>query len=149
MSAITLIELLREGERFHRDLAAYYARAEHLAQHDDLRHALERMREHEIVLARTLQALEGEMTPGVVNTWHETPPHAEVAEAIRKAQITPDMSPEEAVEVAQRLDESLIQLYAHLHALSPPYEARQAIARILEVEKAAKKRLPREVEGEQ
>lgn len=141
MSYIKVIDLLKKGEKFHRDLAAYYENLEHEALKPEVKAMLEHMRLHEEALANTIRMYEAEAPKGVLETWFQYEPEANLAKMVSEVTVSPDMSRDDVVEMALNFDNAMVILYKQLREMSPPTEVREAIDRVLELETEERKRL--------
>lgn len=141
MSYIKVIDLLKKGENFHRDLAAYYENLEHDALKPEVKAMLAHMRLHEEALANTIHIYESEAPKGVLDTWFQYEPEANLAKMVSEIEVEADMSPDDVVEMALSFDNAMVILYQQLREMSPPTEVREAIDRVLELETEERKRL--------
>jgi len=147
MSYIKVIDLLKKGEKFHRDLAAYYESLEHEASKPEVKAMLEHMRLHEEALANTIHVYEAEAPTGVLETWFQYEPEANLAKLIAEVEVSPDMDHDDVVELALNFDNAMVILYQQLREMSPPTEVREAIDRVLELETEERKRLFRALQS--
>jgi len=147
MSYVKLIDLLKKGEDFHRNLAAYYEQLEQEATRSDVKYMLEHMRLHEEVLANAIHAYESEAPAGIIDNWYQYEPDTNLAKMIAEVEVGPDMTPDDAIEMAVRFDSAMVMLYKQLREMSPPTEVREALDKILEMEEEQRKRLVRGLQG--
>jgi len=147
MSYIKLIDLLKKGEKFHRDLAAYYEDLEHEASNPQVKCMLEHMRLHEEILANSIHAYEMEAPSGTIDMWFQYEPETNLAKMIAEADVSPDMGPDEVIEMAVKFDNAMVMLYRQLREMSPPTQVREAFDKLLEMEEEQRKRLVRGLQG--
>lgn len=149
MSYVKMIDLLRRGEKFHNDLAAYYESLKESARREDVKMMLEYIKRHETFLAQTLKAYEAEAPSKVLDTWFQYEPEASLMDAINSVAIDPDMTPDDVIELAVKLDECLISLYKQMKEFSPPAEVLEAVDKLLEIEEEQRNKMVHGLQGGQ
>jgi len=122
-------DILEKARGFHRDLAAYFERLERVAQQEKVRMVLEYLRRHEQAMDEELKSFEARAERPVLDSWFKYAPES-VQETIARLEIRPDMTVEEVVAIALKLDEQLLELYGHAARLAPDADARELFANL-------------------
>lgn len=142
--AETVKDVLERARVFHRDMSAFYGRMSNVAERERVRLVLDYLARHERYMDDCLSAFEKGAGKQVLTTWYKyTPPKATVA-ALSGIELRPDMSVEDVLKVAFRLDECLVALYRGMAEGAPSVEIRDLFNKLLELEKKAEHQLVRD-----
>ncbi len=117
-------DILEHARRFHAEMAAYYERLENTARKERVRMLLEYLRRHELALERELANYEATARKSVLELWHKYAP-ADIPEKLSELNLPSDPSYEEVVDLALRMDETLLELYALAAQREPDPKVRE------------------------
>ncbi len=122
-------DILEKARGFHRALAAYFERLEQIAPKERVRMVLEYLRRHEQAMDEELKSFEAHAARPVLESWFKYAPES-VQEAIQRLEIRADMTVEEVVDIALKLDEQLLALYGHAARLAPDAAVRELFSNL-------------------
>lgn len=122
-------DIIEKARAFHHALADYYEQLEHVPQKEKVRMALEYLRRHERAMEEELRNFEANTDRALLDTWFRYSPEAS-EEAIARLKIRPDMSIEEVMELALKMDEQLLETYARAAQMAPAPAVREIFANL-------------------
>ena len=146
MAAIQMIDLLKKGEAFHQNLAAYYEQVSHDVDREDVRIILDYMSRHEEYLGHCFEDYEKHAPKAVAEHWFKWVPDTNFAKIMEQASIPHDATVEDVIRLARHFDDCLIQLYQQLVEMSPPGLLRDALGKLLEMEQQQEKLMVRNLQ---
>lgn len=145
MAGCQMIDLLRRGQKFHEELAAYCRRLRHHTRNKELREALSVVRRHETWLAHCMETYARDAPAGVTHAWFKVTPDNDAGAVLKRASIRQDMEPDEAIALALACDECLARLFERLASMTSSSELRDALTGLLDMERSEEKKLARQL----
>lgn len=140
----TTRDVLDYVKQFHRKARNLYSELADQEEQERLKLLLNYLSRHENHLAKSLADYEKETSEKILNTWFQYVPDQALLESINDIDIEPNLSVDEIVDLAMRLDDCLIQLYKemidHSSAIS---EVKEVFQNLLDMEKQEQHRLAR------
>jgi rubrerythrin len=140
----TTRDVLDFVKQFHRKARNLYRE---LANHEDqerLKLLLDYLSRHENHLAKSLADYEQEASEKILDTWFQYVPDLALLEPINNIDIVPNLSVDEIIELAMRLDNCLIELYKEMIDNSAAIsEVKEVFQNLLEMEKQEQHQLAR------
>jgi hypothetical protein len=136
MAPKRMIDFVRKAERFHRDLSEFYSERSLDEERDDVKLLLEFMSRHESAIEKCLKEYEKDANKNVLETWFKSSPDFSTMPKVAELEFRPDMTWEEVVDLAMKLDEALMGMYEVLirnTANSGPLQ--DALQDLLEIER--------------
>jgi len=135
MANETVGEILDRARRFHRELGEFYQQVEDLTEKERVKLVLEYLQRHEIYLDESLAEYEKDASKSVLGTWFKSTPELELGNCFEDAEIKPDMSVADVLQLAIRFDNRVIELYKTLAKRSVSKDVRHLFKTLLEMEK--------------
>lgn len=131
-------------KRFHRKARNLYSELADQEEQERLKLLLDYLSRHENHLAKSLADYEQETSEKILNTWFEYVPDQALLEPINHVDTEPNLSVDEIINLAMRLDNCLIELYKemidHSSAIS---EVKEVFQNLLDMEKHEQHQLAR------
>jgi rubrerythrin len=145
MSFKTVREVLQLSQDIHTNAAILYEQLREQTQRERIDMLLKLLSNHEEELAQTLAKVERDVSERILDEWHQTE-LTSVAGALEEGeQCHPDISMQELVEMALKVDDSLISLYRHMASDASTDEARQLFSNLVVLEENEKMKTARAV----
>jgi rubrerythrin len=140
----TTRDVLDYVKQFHRKARNLYSQLADHEEQERLKLLLTYLSRHENHLAKSLADYEEETSAKILNTWFQYVPDQALLEPINHIDIEPNLSVDEVIELAMRLDNCLIELYKemidHSAAIS---EVKEVFQNLLEMEQQEQHQLAR------
>lgn len=140
----TTRDVLDYVKQFHRKARNLYSELANQEEQERLKLLLDYLSRHENHLAKSLADYEQDTSEKILNTWFQYVPDQVLLEPINNVHIEPNLSLDEIVDLAMRLDNCLIELYKeminHSSAIS---EVKEVFQNLLEMEKQEQYHLAR------
>jgi hypothetical protein len=135
MAFETIGDVLEHAKQFHRKLAELYGQLGDTARKDKIRILLTYMQRHEENMVDVLHSLEEDTSQRILKTWFKYPPEFPRHKCFECVTLLPEMTAEEIVDAALRVDECLRRLYRHglEKAITP--ETKDFFGKLLDMEK--------------
>ena len=130
----TVGDMLKRSEDFHGQLSDFYTRLGASAEEPRVKLLLEHMGRHEKRLGQWLVEYEQAAPGALLDTWCQFTPERATCKCFEGIDLQPDMSMDDVVAVAQRLDGCLLALYRELAEAAATEEARDLFESLLEME---------------
>lgn len=143
MAPCRIVDLLERARKFHRDLADFYARLSHDAERQEVKQLLDYMSRHEEYLDCCLREYEKGASKAVLDTWFKPGPDFSEFTSFEHFRMHPDMTVDEIIDLALRLDQCLMKLYAYLAERAVCRECADALRELLEMEQTEERRVLR------
>lgn len=147
MAAHQMIDILRWSEQFHEDLSAYYASLRNGAEREQVRQLLEYLSRHERCLELCFKEYEATAPRAVSDAWFKNLPDLKHPDLTTHAGLQPDMSVDEVLQLALRMDDTLIEIYQHIANTVVTTELRESVEAILEMEREEERIMVRQTQG--
>jgi hypothetical protein len=142
--AETVRDVLNRARTFHGKLCDLYGRMSDIAEKERVKLVLNYMSRHEHYMDECLSAFEKGANKQVLETWYKyTSPKSTVA-ALEGIELRTDMTVEDVLKVAMRLDECLVDLYRGMAEGAPSAELRSLFQELLELENMEQRQLVRD-----
>ncbi len=104
-------EIIGRAQRFHRDLSAFYEQAEGVVKREKVRIVLDYLRWHEHAMEERLREFVSGAGDHVMGAWFQYTPAHQMQEVLQRVKIDPDMTVDEVIELALKMDEGLLEFY--------------------------------------
>jgi rubrerythrin len=134
-------DILRHVAEFHEQLSNFYSQLENQTGKERVKMLLDYLSRHETHLAESIRAYGEDASRKVLNTWFRDPQEADAAQAIKRLQISPDLSIDEVVEMGLKLDNRLITAYRQMADTAESEDVRNVFQNLLALEEQEKHRL--------
>lgn len=131
----TTRDIIDLARKFHGELSAFYQRMGDQASKGRVRLLLQYMSRHEKHLEECLQDYERDASRRILETWFQYTPGAVPLEHLERVRLEPEMSIEDVVDVALRLDECLIRLYQEMADKADSREVAEVFCNLLDLER--------------
>lgn len=119
---------------FHDQLSLFYERLRDRTQRKRVRLLLDYLSRHETNLNRCLGQFADHTSSAVLDTWVQYVPDAEPFPHLETLRVAADMSTDDVVALALRLDDALIQFYEQLRDEAGSAEVREVFESMLRLE---------------
>ena len=136
-------DILNHARDFHRQVSEFYKRLSDKAEKQRVKMLLDYMSRHESNLERSMAKYQEATSKEVLDTWFQYTHDEDTLALCRDTEFKPDMTVEEVVRVALRLDDCLIKLYREMAARTDCNEAREIFKNLLALEESEKSKLAR------
>lgn len=137
----TTIDLFEFAREFHQKLAAYYAQMQKEATNEEPRLLLRYLAEHEAHLAQSIGEYEEQVPGKVRERWFRFTDEDLTSEALAEARFRPDMSREEVLDMALKVDGSLIKVFKQMRENLQSEDVQEAMDNLVQMEEQAQVRL--------
>ena len=125
-------DVLNAAADFHRDLRDFYAQLAKQEDRDRVRMLLSYMSRHEKDFEQALAQYDQEGARKLLDTWMHYTPEDRTLQVPRPKTLRNDMTVDEAVDTAVRLEEELAQFYAQTAQLATTSEVRRLFKELKE-----------------
>jgi rubrerythrin len=143
MSFKTVRDVLQLSQDIHRNAGILYQQLRDQTQRERIDMLLKFLSQHEEELALTLAKVEVDVSKDVLNEWHQTELFSITSILEGCKQCHPDISLEELVEMALKVDDSLINLYRHMASEASSEVTRQLFENLVVLENNEKMKTAR------
>lgn len=117
-------DVLNVATKFHRTLQDFYNQLAEQADRDRVQILLDLMRRHEEDFEKARESYDREGSKRLLDTWMQYAPNGRSLEVPQPEALRDDMTVDDVVEVALRLDEKLVQFYADAARMAKVPEVR-------------------------
>jgi len=104
-------DLLERSQETHRRLSEFYGRTSASVTNARCRMLLDYLSQHEKRFAESLGNYCCSGSPRILKTWFQFAPESDLQQVLSSVQVTPDLSIDELVTIAMRLDDCLASYY--------------------------------------
>lgn len=140
-------DVLDHARSFHHQVAELYHALEDTAEQGRVKMLLDYLQRHEKHLEQSLADYEGEASKRILDTWFQYALEEDPADFLSEVEVKKNMSVEDVVRLALRLDDYLIDLYRHMVAHSDIPEVKEVFANLLELEQQDEHQIARNALG--
>jgi hypothetical protein len=138
MSFKTVRDVLQLSQDIHSNAAILYEQLREQTQRERIDMMLKFLSRHEETLALTLAKVQSEMSERILDEWHQTELMSIATVLDGCKQCHPDISLEELVDLALKVDDALISLYRHMASEASTDAARQLFNNLVVLEENEK-----------
>jgi len=143
MSYSTVKDILDYSRTLHEHARNLYEQLRDQTQRERVDMMLHLLAEHENTLATSLQSYQQDVSKKVLDEWHQFEPGS-IAEALSGCKaFHPDISVDELVSIALKIDDYLIGLYKQVLAETTSSESRSLFSNLVQLEESEKMRTVR------
>ena len=143
MSYSTVKDILTYSRQLHQHARNLFEQLRDQTQKERVDMMCHLLAEHENTLAESVTRIEENLQQKVLDEWHQFEPGS-ISEALAECvKIHPDISVDELVAMALRIDDYLIDLYSQMLSESTSDGSRLLFSSIVELEKSEKMRTVR------
>lgn len=143
MSFKTVRDVLELSQEIHRSAANLYEQLREQTQRDRVDMLLKFLSRHEEELAQTLLKVQSSVSERILGEWHQTELTSVASILDGCKECHPDISVQELVNMALKVDDSLISLYKHMASDASTDEARQLFNNLVVLEENEKMKTAR------
>jgi hypothetical protein len=136
-------DILDHAREFHHRVGEIYHCLSDKAERQRAKILLDYMSRREVNLEKAMEYFEGQAAQGVLNTWFNYTQKEETLALQEDEALRPDMTVEEVVRAALRLDDCLITLYRKMADSAASAEVRAVFKSLLAMEEKEKRQLAR------
>jgi hypothetical protein len=130
----TTRDIIDLARRFHNEVSAFYERLGNQASKGRVRLLLQYMSRHEKHLEECLAEYELDASQRILETWFQYTPATTPVEHLQTIQLEPEMSIDDVVDLALRLDEYLVDLYREVANQADSREVAEVFGNLLNLE---------------
>lgn len=143
MSFKTVRDVLQLSQDIHKNAAILYEQLREQTQRERIDMLLKFLSRHEEELANTLAKVQADVSERILDEWHQTEltSIAQVLEGCKECHD--DISLQELVDMALKVDDSLISLYRHMASEASTDDARQLFNNLVVLEENEKMKTAR------
>lgn len=141
MAATQIIDILKRGEEFHKQLAIHYAKMRDAATKEDIRECLDFLSAHEARIGHTLHDYNHDVPSVVRDSWVKPAPVLEAEKLLHELDARGEITLADLGRIAGHLDEAVAQIFRHLAERSMSAEVREALEALTHLEDEERKRL--------
>ena len=143
MSYSTVKDVLDYSRKLHEHTRNLYQQLRDQTQRDRVDMMLNLLAAHENTLAEAMISMQEHTSQKVLQEWHQFEPGS-ISEALQDAhELHPDISIDELVKVALRIDDYLINLYRQMLSETTSDDARAVFESLIRLEETEKMRTVR------
>lgn len=143
MSYSTVKDILDYSRTLHEHARNLYEQLRDQTQRERVDMMLHLLAEHENTLAKSLADYQQDVSRKVLDEWHQFEPGS-IADALAGCEaIHDDISVDELVSIALKIDDYLIDLYKHILAETTSSDARNLFTNLVRLEESEKMRTVR------
>lgn len=136
-------DVLDHARSFHHQVAELYHSLENTAEQKRVKMLLDYLQRHERHLEQSLSDYEGEASKQILDTWFQYTLEGDPADLLSEVKVKKDMTVDDVVRLALRLDDYLIDLYRSMVAHSDIPEVKEVFANLLELEQQEEHQIAR------
>lgn len=134
-------DVLNAAADFHRDLRAFYGRLAKQEDQQRVRMLLDYMSRHEKDFEKALAQYDQEGAGKLLDTWMHYTPEERALNVPQPESLRDDMTVDEAVDTAVRLDKELVQFYSQAAKLAKTPEVRHLFEELKERQEDQERKL--------
>ena len=134
MAFETVRDVLDYAKKFHKDLAAFYAGLETRTGKEKIRILLNYIRRHQENLMECLNEYEADVSEGILSVWIKYTPEMPKCRCFEQVHFSSDMTVDEILESARRIDNCFLDLYRQMAEKAPTPETKDLFTKLLEME---------------
>lgn len=138
MSFKTVRDVLELSQDIHRNASILYEQLREQTQRERIDMLLKLLSRHEEELSLTLMKVTADASERILGEWHQTELTSVATILDGCKECHPDISVQELVNMALRVDDSLISLYKHMASEASTDEARQLFNNLVVLEENEK-----------
>lgn len=127
-------DVLDHARSFHHQVAELYQRLEDRVEKERVQMLLDYLQRHEKHLEQSLADYEDEASKWILDAWFQYTLEEDPSDLLSSVEIREDMSVDDVVRLALRLDDYLIDLYRNMAERADLPEVREVFANLLELE---------------
>lgn len=143
MSYSTVKDVLDYSQQLHKHASNLYQQLRDQTQRERVDMMLQLLADHEALLATSMQNLHEHTSQRVLAEWHQFEPGS-ISKALDGCkEFHPDISVDELVQIALKIDDYLIALYRQMASEATSVEARQLFENLIQLEETEKVRTVR------
>lgn len=143
MSYSTVKDVLDYSQELHEHARNLYQQLRDQTQRERVDMMLQLLAEHEDTLAQSMKNMQDHASDRVLQEWHQFEPGS-VAEALDGCkECHPDMSVDDLVKMALKIDDYLISLYRQMASEATSSDSRQLFENLVQLEETEKVRTVR------
>jgi rubrerythrin len=143
MSFKTVRDVLQLSQDIHKNASILYEQLREQTQRERIDMLLKFLSRHEEELAETLAKVQSDVSDRILDEWHQTELTSIESVLDGCKQCHPDISLEELVELALKVDDALISLYRHMASDATTDAARQLFNNLVVLEENEKMKTAR------
>ncbi|HPG00879.1 MAG TPA: ferritin family protein [Kiritimatiellia bacterium] len=128
-------DIVEHAKQFHRQLSALYGQLAVTAEREKIRILLNYMSRHEQHLVECLGGYEKDAAQKVLGTWFKFVPEMPKCKCFECVDLKPDMSVDQIIETALRVDRCLLKFYAEAAEKAVVPEVKDLFSKLVEMEK--------------
>lgn len=137
MAPHRVVDFLKWAENYHQRLAEFYREREEEVAEAEVKALLAFMAEHQEALRAIIADYEHGASRAILETWYKNSPDLDSFEDPGTAEFPPDMTLDDAIEQALKLDRSLVSMYEMLLRSAPIEGLSDMLESLLEKERTA------------
>lgn len=138
MSYATVKDILEYSARLHQHASNLYQQLREQTQRDRVDMMLKLLSAHEQTLAQSLQSTQEHASATTLSEWHQFEASS-IADVLSGGDaIHPDMSVDELVQIALKIDDYLIQLYRQMMSEAPSRDSQALFQGLISLEENEK-----------
>ncbi|MAS26095.1 MAG: hypothetical protein CMI03_17820 [Oceanospirillaceae bacterium] len=138
MSYSTVKDIIRYSQQLHRHASNLFEQLRDQTQRERVDMMCRLLSRHETTLAEAVEKIEEGLQKKVLDEWHQFEPGS-ISEALAECvDIHPDISVDELVQMALRIDDYLIDLYSQMLSEATCDGSRQLFSSLMALEKSEK-----------
>jgi hypothetical protein len=143
MAAKQVIEILKRGEEFHKQLAAQYERLSAAAAAEDIKEGLAYLSHHEAHMGAALHDYNTDAPAAVRESWVKPAPILEAEKLLSELKNEDAVSMADLAQLASHLDDAVAQIFRQLAERSVSAEVREALEALTLLEDSERKKVLR------
>jgi rubrerythrin len=134
-------DVLNTVVEFHRRLREFYSQLAEQTNQERVRILLDYMSRHERGFEQALAEYDQERTQKLLDMWMQYTPEERVLELPKPEKLRHDMTVDEVVNAALRLDDELVRFYSQAARLAQTEEIRDLFTRLVEQQEDEEQKL--------
>ncbi len=134
----TAKDVIDQTKAFHKRLGDFYMELSDKAERERVKILLEYMSRHQDNLVSVVQEYEDSVSEHILNTWFMYVSDECDLSAYFDANLGPDMTAQQVIQVAMELDKCLLETYQAMMEKEVPDEVQEVFARFLKMEEEQK-----------
>ncbi|MCD8523991.1 MAG: hypothetical protein LRY66_03520 [Saccharospirillaceae bacterium] len=143
MSYSTVKDVLEYSRRLHEHARNLYQQLRDQTQRERVDMMLQLLAAHEDTLARSMTSMQEHASQKVLTEWHQFEPGS-ISDALKNSQeLHADISVDELVSVALKIDDYMISLYQQMLSEATSADSRQLFQNLIALEESEKMRTVR------
>lgn len=143
MAPRRVADFLHWAEAYHARLAEFYRSRGKEAARSEVKIVLDYMARHQDALRRIIEDYERGASKAVLDTWYKISPDPKAFQDPSASGFRPDLTSDEAIDLALDLDHSLISMYEQLIRRAETPGLREVLENLLQAERREEIRLLR------